>query len=285
MSMPQNDRSPSPWTGLAQDQRDAAYNNNAAVADSAALIAARNRAAIAYRESGAGRLDVPYGTKPRMRLDIFPASDKEAPCLVFIHGGYWQRNAKDDFTHYVTGALKLGWSAAIPGYSLAPDAHLRDIVAEIGILLDWIATHGRDHGLNPRVILSGWSAGAQLAACWLDHPSVVAGVLLSGVYNLAPLRDTYLNTALQLDDDEIAAFSPLHRTAPKVPTLIAYGSDELPALVRDSRALHHAWTDSGSSRLLALPANHFTILDGLLDAASPLLAEVKRTLARSADAT
>ncbi len=58
-------------------------------------------------------------------------------------------------------------------------------------------------------MLAGWSAGAQLAALHLGHPAVAAGLALSGVYDLAPIRDTYLNDKLQLSDDEIATLSPL----------------------------------------------------------------------------
>ena len=30
-------------------------------------------------------------------MGLFPATDPKAPCLVFIHGGYWQRNSKEQF--------------------------------------------------------------------------------------------------------------------------------------------------------------------------------------------
>ena len=42
----------------------------------------------------------------------------------------------------VEGVAAHGWSVAIPGYSLAPDASLTQIVAEISGALDWLAKNG-----------------------------------------------------------------------------------------------------------------------------------------------
>ncbi len=131
-----------------------------------------------------------------------------------------------------------GWSAALPGYSLAPEVKLGDIVAEIRAALDWLKAEGPKHGIAGPVILSGWSAGGHLTAMALDHPLVVAGFAMSGVYDLEALRDTKLNPPLQLTDGEIAALSPLRLPVVNKPMTIAYGTAELPTLVNDSRNLH-----------------------------------------------
>ena len=162
------------WTTLSQAERDAAYDNNAAVKNSAALIAERNEASKALRASRKSFLDVPYGDRERTKIDLYPAADKTAPCLVFLHGGYWQRNSRDLFAMLVEGVAAHGWSVAIPGYSLAPEASLAEIVAEVSQALDWLAQNGGTYGISGPVILSGWSAGAQLTAMALDHPCVAA---------------------------------------------------------------------------------------------------------------
>ena len=89
------------WAALSQAERDAAYDNNRAVASSPALIAARNEASAKFRASHATSLDIPYGNRERTKIDLYPARDKRAPCLVFIHGGYWQRNSRDGFAMLV----------------------------------------------------------------------------------------------------------------------------------------------------------------------------------------
>jgi arylformamidase len=136
------------WSTLSQTERNAAYNNNAAVADSAALIERRNVQSAAFRGAHPGGLDVPYGPGPRQRWDLYPAKMPNAPCLVFIHGGYWQRNTREDFACFAEGVLAHGWSAALPSHTLAPDAALTQIVSEIGSALDWLAAKGLHHGIE-----------------------------------------------------------------------------------------------------------------------------------------
>ncbi len=254
------------WSTLNRAERDAAYNNNAAVADSAALIDRRNARSAVFRAAHSGALDVPYGPGPRQRFDLYPASTPEAPCLVFIHGGYWQRNTREDFACYAEGVMAHGWSAALPGYTLAPDSTLAQIVGEVGRALDWLAAEGPGRGLAGRaIVVSGWSAGAHLAAMALGHPAVAAGLAISGVFDLAPLRDTYLDEKLRLTDSEISALSPLRLPVVAKPLTVSYGTAELPALVKDSRDLHkHRSAANAPGQLIPISGtDHFTILEEL----------------------
>jgi len=253
------------WAALSQAERDAAYDNNAAVKNSAALIAERNQASEALRASRNSLLDIPYGDRERTRIDLYPADSTTAPCLVFLHGGYWQRNSREVFAMLVEGVAAHGWSVAIPGYTLAPEVSLTEIVTEVSRSLDWLAQNGAAYGISGPVVLSGWSAGAQLVAMALDHPRVTAGLAISGVYDLAPIRDTGLNNALKLTDQEVASLSPLRLPAVHKRLDIAYGTAELPALVFDSIQLHEARRAAGApGRLVPLPsADHFSILGEL----------------------
>jgi arylformamidase len=253
------------WPSLSQAERDTAYDNNKAVANSPALIVARNEASARFRAAHTDALDVPYGDRERTKIDLYPASDPSTPCLVFIHGGYWQRNSRDLFAMLAEGMAAHGWSVAIPGYSLAPEATLTDIVREISLALDWLAAEGPARGIAGPVVLSGWSAGAHLTALALSHPLVTAGLAISGVYDLAPIRDTALNVALKLADQEVAELSPLRLPIVHKPLAIAYGSAELPALVWDSRNFYAARKAAGApGDLVAIDsADHFTILEQL----------------------
>jgi acetyl esterase/lipase len=253
------------WAALSQADRDAAYDNNAAVKNSAALIAERNQASEALRAARNSLLDIPYGERERTKIDLYPANSATAPCLVFLHGGYWQRNSREVFAMLVEGVAAHGWSVAIPGYSLAPEVSLTEIVAEVSSSLDWLAQNGGAYGISGPVVLSGWSAGAQLVAMALDHPGVTAGLAISGVYDLAPIRDTGLNNALKLTDQEVAMLSPLRLPAVPKPLDIAYGTAELPALVYDSIQLHQARMAAGAPGSLVpiSGADHFSILGEL----------------------
>ena len=218
------------------------YNNRARVPESPALMAGWARDAATYREKHAPRT-ASYGQGARNRIDFFAGDGQSSagssgPIVVFIHGGYWQRNSKDQFANLIAGPYARGWAAALPGYTLAPDASLTEIVAEINAALDWLALHGPAHGINGPVVLSGWSAGGHLTAMCLGHPLVRAGLAISGIFELGPLRDTYLDEKLRLTDEEIVALSPMRLPLVDKPLAITYGTGELPPLVSDSREYH-----------------------------------------------
>jgi acetyl esterase/lipase len=252
------------WSSMGQAARDAAYNNAAGVVGSAEIVAGWREASARLRASRPEKLELPYGPGERQRWDLFPAADPGAPCLALIHGGYWQRNAKDGFACMVEGALARGWSAALPGYTLAPQASLSAIVAEIAIALDWFAANAAAHGIAGPLVLSGWSAGGHLAACAADHPRVAGTIAISGVFDLAPIRDTYLNAALSLSEADIAGCSPLRAPARK-PVAVVWGARELPGLVWQSETYAAARAKAGlqGGAMAIAGADHFSVLEHL----------------------
>jgi acetyl esterase/lipase len=251
------------WATLSQAQRDAAFNNSAAVANSPQLNEARNAASQIFRTTHAGHLDLPYGPRERNKWDLYPATDPAAPCLVFIHGGYWQRNTREDFCSLIAGIHAHGWSAALPGYTLGPDASMTEIVTEIHTALDWLGEHGKTHGIAGKIVLSGWSAGGHLTAMGLAHPLVSAGLAISGIFELGPIRDTYLDEKLAITDDEIAALSPIRLPIVHKPLAIAYGTDEIWGLVDNSRDFHavRAAAHAPGALIPVSRTDHFTIVE------------------------
>jgi acetyl esterase/lipase len=165
----------------------------------------------------------------------------------------------------------------MPGYRLAPEASLTTIVTELTAALDWLMEHGAAHGIAGHVYLTGWSAGGHLTAMLLGHPLITAGLAISGVFELGPIRDTYLNEKLHLTDEEVALFSPLRGLVTPKPLAIAYGTEELPALVKDSRDFHALRAAAHLPGIL-LPvarANHFTVLEALLSPTGSLVGALR----------
>src|SRR5258708_26571849 len=77
------------WASLDQAARDAAYDHNAAVADSARWIEQRNRDSAIYRGSQSAKLDLAYAdVSERTAFDLYPSHNNTAPCLIFLHGGH-----------------------------------------------------------------------------------------------------------------------------------------------------------------------------------------------------
>ena len=188
------------WDVMSRAERHAAYNNVAAVTESATPNAAREAGSMAFRAAHPGHLDLRYGPRERNTWDLFPAADTDAPCLVFLHASNGSAPAKDQFSALIAGPAERGWAAALPGYTLAPDASLTGIVAEIDAVLDGLAAHGPEYGINGKVVLSGWSAGGHRTALCLGHPRIAAGLAISGVHELGSIRDTWLNEKRRLSD-------------------------------------------------------------------------------------
>lgn len=253
------------WATMPRSARDAAYNCGKAVPDSTQIVDGWIKASAAFRTQHPKHLDVPYQPGERTKWDLFPSTNPKAPCLVFIHGGYWQARNREHFACLMEGVLAHGWSAALPGYTLAPAATLTQIVGEIRSALDWLATNGSQHGIAGPVVLSGWSAGGHLTALLLEHPRVAAGVAMSGLFELGPIRDTYLNDKLNLTDDEIRTLSPIRLPSVAKPLAITYGAAELPPFVVGSRDYHVYRSQANyPGPLVPLPnANHYTSMEEL----------------------
>jgi arylformamidase len=190
-----------------------------------------------------------------------------APLFVFIHGGYWQRNEKERFSFIVPGPRAHGINVAIPGYTLAPDARLTDIVAETRQALSFLANRADDLGFDrSNIYVGGWSAGGHLTAVVVDHPAVCGAIPISGIFDLEPIALGVLNEKLQLSAEEVTQLSPLKNLPQRSPPLRLFvGAAELPELKRQSEEYAKAAHERGLPlSLTILPGHHhFSILDEL----------------------
>jgi acetyl esterase/lipase len=248
---------------MDQAALDAGYNNSAAVANSGELMAGFGVLSAQMRRRPGAHIGLRYGPAPRNLIDYFPAAGP-GPLLVFIHGGYWQMRSKEDFSFLAAGPLAQGLHVAFVGYTLAPDATLGTIVDEVRASIGWLHAHAAQWGADVhRIVVSGWSAGGHLTALCLDEPGVIAGLAISGIYDLEPVRLSYLNVKLQLAPDDVAPLSPASLPLCAKPLVLACGGAELPELQRQSQAFFARRNGAGlPGALLPLAGlNHFTILD------------------------
>jgi arylformamidase len=253
------------YRGMDKAALDAAYNNSAAVANSADLMARGRERSAVVRAGPRAKLDIAFGSRPRERLDYFASGATKPPLMVFIHGGYWQRNDKDMFAFIADGPRPHGIDVALVGYTLAPDVRLTDIAAEIRRSLTYLSEHADALGFDrDKLFVSGWSAGGHLTAMAADHPAVRGGIPISGIFDLEPIALCYLDEKLNLGSGEIAALSPLRILPERIaPLRMFVGGGELPELVRQSTEYAEAARARGLPVTLeVMPGhNHFTILD------------------------
>lgn len=255
------------WRGMDRAALDRAYDNSGAVAESGQYLAEWSKRTAALRAQPGHLLDLPYGPRERNLIDIYRCGHADAPMLVFIHGGYWQRNSKEIFGCMAQGPIVAGLDVALVGYTLAPAASLGEILAEVRSAISFIRQNSSDLGIGKgRLVISGWSAGGHLAVSAMDMAEVDAGLAISGIFDLEPILFGSLNDKLGLAPADVRHLSPIHNLPRQTGNLVvAYGTAELPELQRQSQDYLAAWQARGLNGTLAPihSANHFSILEQL----------------------
>jgi len=267
-----------------QQALDAAYNNRAAVPGHPNILARWQRDSRSARETTSCKLDLPYGPTARQKLDVFlpPGRAPRAgwPALVFFHGGYWQSLHKDFFSFLAPPFLAEGIALVTPTYELCPDVSMTALADQVRRALAWVQDYGASLTLDPaRIVVAGHSAGGHIAALlahtpWPDPPPLIGALALSGLYDLEPIRLSYLNAALKLTAEEAAALSPIRHIRPYAPPLVlAMGGAELPGFHDQQLDYADALAQAGApARAALITANddHFTIVDRLVDRNAPI---------------
>jgi arylformamidase len=272
------------WRGMSKEELDRGLNNSLAVPGSSDIMAGWEQRSAALRTRYPAHLDLRYGPRERNRIDFLKAADR-APTLLFIHGGYWQMRAKEFFTLVAEGPLAHGINVALTGYTLAPDATLDEIVAEIHAGINFLERELPSFGGDGSgIVVSGWSAGGHLTAMALSHPFVRAALGISGIYELEPIRHSYLNEKLGHDEAASHRNSPVRQpTGPHKPLALVVGSAELPLLRRQTAdfACYRARCGLPVTYEEIAAANHFTIMNEMIAPEGRITALVRELLARS----
>ncbi len=224
--------------------------------------------------------DVAYGSAERAKLDVFPASNPNAPILIYFHGGYWQGGDKSLYSFLAPALNMAGVTLVLPAYTLCPQATLTQIVEEARQAIEFV---WRNNEIIPgdrgRITAMGHSAGGHItgmlmATDWTNRSSdlpldlIYAGIPVSGLMDLAPLRETTINNAVQITGEEISKLSPIN--CPPVTNarqLVAVGGSETEEFHRQSDNYKIAFETSERQieRYDVPGCDHFDIVNALAD--------------------
>jgi len=255
---------------------EAEYNNRARVPEHADIFARWEREGADYRKaSPKAALGLKYGPSERQTIDIFPAADDgpDTPLALFIHGGWWRSLHPSSFSQMAKGPNANGVTVAVAGYDLCPNVSIADIIQQMraaGLFL-W-----RKH--KKQFVVYGHSAGGHLTLMTLltDWPALDAaaptdlikgGLSISGLYDLQPIRQCYLNDKLGMDEAEADRNSPLAllpaSTAQMPPLVCAVGGAEKPAFLQQQHDFVTTWKARGGQvTAITVPErHHFDIVD------------------------
>jgi acetyl esterase/lipase len=273
------------WRKMSREEVDRGLNNGEAVAGSVDMVAGWEKRSGELRKRHKAYRELRYGPRERNRIDFLGVSGK-APTLLFIHGGYWQNRAKEVFSTFAEGPMAHGINVALIGYTLAPEATLDEIVAEIHTGVDHLAGQLGVLGAAPEgIVVSGWSAGGHLTSMALSNPHIRAGMAISGIYDLEPIRHSYLNEKLKLDEAASRRNSPMMAsTGPMKPLSLVVGSAELPLLRKQTAdfAGHRARCGLPVTYEEIPGADHFTIMHEMGSPAGRITTLIRQLFERTA---
>ncbi len=267
------------YRGLSRSEIDSQLNLRARWPEHAEFFARWARDSAQVRARLGGGHDLAYGDTAGQRLDLFPAPGGGAPLLAFVHGGYWQSLDKGEFSYLAPAVVDEGIAFASLNHDLAPAIGIAEMVGQIRRAVLWLARHGAAHGADPeRIFIAGHSAGGHLALMTLGDTRVKGGCSISGIYELEPLRLSYHQEILGLDQETVQTMSPLRNLPARAgPLICAVGSIETEEFLRQQQELVAAWGSAGlDARVVDLPGRqHFSAVDALGEPDHPLFQAVR----------
>ena len=206
------------------------------------------------------RRDLPYGTDPRQRLDLYApaAADRPLPVILFLYGGGWDDGAKADYLFAAEGLARGGFLVAVADYRIYPAVTFPAFVEDAALAIVWVKREIAALGGDPdRLVLMGHSAGAYnaalvaldpryLAAHGLAPSDLAAVIGLAGPYAFNPLE--YDSTRAIFDVgrpvDELRPVTFAGAGAP--PMLLLHGLDDTTVQPRNTEQLAGALDAAGA---------------------------------------
>ena len=136
---------------------------------------------------------IPYAEPKaeRRMLDVYaPAKAKNAPVVLWIHGGGWTMGDKKSAEPKAQAFVDKGYVLVAANYRFVPHVNLKEMTGDIAKSIRWIHEHIAEHGGNGNeIFVMGHSAGAHLAAlvCTDDRYLKAEGLSLGILKGCVPV--------------------------------------------------------------------------------------------------
>ena len=253
---------PSVYLGMSQTTLDRQYEQRTLVPDVGSYFSRWRDASAATARSYGQPIRLAYGPRPWQYADVFLPEHKGPEGLhIHYHGGAWKALDSESAWWLAESWLAEGWQFASVNFGLVPDISLNEQVTEarqcLAKLPSWL--QGEGFGLPGRILVSGHSSGAHLAAMAAltgraRQAAVDTVILASGCYDLAPVQRSARNDYLSLTEEVAFALSPVHHLLPSPPaTLLVWSRNELTEFRRQAELLARAMEYRGA------PASTFAL--------------------------
>ena len=215
-----------------------------------------------------------YGPTVVETLDVY---GEGGAAFVFLHGGAWKRQSKRENAFAAEMVLQAGAAYVALDFALLPSVMLDEMVAQACRGIDWVYRN-----VSKEIVLCGHSSGAHLGGCAVMRlPWVKSALLVSGIYDLRPVRLSARNHYVRLDEKLEHDYSPIrHVEHIRCPVTVAWAEHEAAEFARQSREFSRELERKGRLEALIVgnDQNHFEIIETLADRRSPLGSAALRML-------
>ncbi len=275
------------YLDYTQKELDRQYEHREWIDDADAYIAVHRAESERVRAAANGQFDVAYGPGEDELLDIYLADGaRTAPIVVFFHGGRWAIGSKTSNCEGAEMYTAHGVHFVSVNFSLLPTVTMDVLIRQCRDAIAWIWRNAETFGGDrSRIFVHGKSSGGHVGAMmaitdWrAGHdlpPDLVKGALVvSGMYDLEPVRLTFRNEWLKLDEDGAARNSPILRIPEHgCPLIVGVGALETDEFRRQPREFVAAWRARGlECGFVEMDGrHHFTVNDEMKDPNSALVA-------------
>jgi arylformamidase len=263
---------------MDQQALDDAYDQEFWAPNRALIVERRKAASERARAILGPPRRVAYGPSEHEGLDIFDCGVKGAPVNVFVHGGAWRRNVAADYALQAEPLVRAGAHSVIIDFINVDQAggDLFPMVQQVRRALAFVWRNAESNGFDrDRLYVSAHSSGSHLAGVvltrgWreenLPADAFKGAVLLSGMYDLAPVRLSKRSSYVKFTDATVSELSAQrHLDDLHTPLVLAYGTRETPEFQRQTRDFAAAAKAKGLPVELIVGAayNHFELLETL----------------------
>jgi arylformamidase len=202
-----------------------------------------------------------YGPTPPETLDVYGSGKK---ALVFVHGGAWRRQSSREQGFLAEPIVEAGAAYVALNFALLPTVTMAEMVGQVCRGVEWVYRN-----LSSEVVLCGHSSGGHLGGCALTRLGFVRKALLvSGIYDLLPVRLSARNDYVRLDERLEHEYSPIrHVDKIRCPVTVGWAEKESAEFFRQSKEFAEKLR---APTLIGKDLNHFEILETMADPASRL---------------
>lgn len=268
-----------------QEGLDRQYEHRHFVSDADEILAFQAAESKRVRAAAKGRFDVAYGEGEDELLDIYLADgDAPAPIVVFFHGGRWAMGSKNSNCEAAEMYAANGVHFISVNFSLLPQVTMDVLIGQCRDAAAWVWRNADNFGGDKdRMFVHGKSSGGHVAGMmavtdWTTYGDLPAdlfkgGLLVSGMYDLEPVRLTFRNEWLKMDEAAALANSPIrHIPENGCPLIVGVGALETDEFRRQSREFAEAWGAAGlQCEFAEMPGrHHFSIHEDMNIASSDL---------------